>query len=213
MNAVFGELGKGLDITKGLNKVTSTMKTKNRTDKTGVVKETAPKKAAPKREKGEASIKFIGGRWMAENYNEGDHVLDKADMKSNVYITNCDDTRFTISGKVKSVTIDSCIKCEIIISEVISTVEMVNCKSVSLWLQDKAPSIAVDKSQSPRIVLSKKAFDCAPAIYTSNITAMNVEIPGVDEKADNVEIPLPEQFLTKINPQTRAVTTTEVKHG
>jgi len=213
MDAIFGELGQGLEITKGLKKVTPSMKTKNRTDKTGVVHETAPKKAAPKREKGPSSIKFIGGRWIAENYNEGDHTIDKADMKSNVYITMCDDTKFVIPAKVKSVTIDSCVKCNIIINEVISSVEMVNCKSVSLWLQDKAPSIAVDKSQSARVVLSRKAFDCAPDIYTSNITAMNVEIPGADENADNVELPLPEQFLTKINSKTRAVTTTEVKHG
>jgi len=90
---------------------------------------------------------------------------------------------------------------------------MVNCKNVTLWLQDKTPSIAIDKSQSPRIVMSKKTFDCNPEIYTSNISAMNVEIPGADPKADNVEIPIPEQFLTRINSQTRSVTTTEVKHG
>jgi len=158
-------------------------------------------------------MKFVGGRWMVENYNEGQITIDKADMKSNVYIAKCDDTTFTIPAKVKSVTMDSCVKCILIVNEVISTIEVVNCKSVTLYLQDKAPSMTVDKTQSPRIVLSKKAFDCNPDIYTSNITAMNVEIPGVNEKDDNVELPIPEQFLTKINPQTRAITTTEVKHG
>jgi len=212
MNALFGELSKGLNVTKGLKKVTADMKSKNQTDRTGKVTETV-KKTAPKREKGPASMKFAGGRWMAENFNEGEHIFDKADIKSTVYISMCDDATFTISGKVKSVTVDSCVKCNIIINEVISTVEMVNCKSVTLWLQDKTPSVAIDKSQSPRVVLNKKAFDAAPDIYTSNVSAMNVEIPSTEDKGDNVEIPIPEQFLTKINPQTRVVQTNEVKHG
>jgi len=213
LNAVFGELSQGLEVTKGLKKVTPDMKAKNRTDKTGKVTEAAPKKTGPKREKGAAGIRFVGGRWMAENFNEGEHTLDKADMKSNVYITMCDDARFIVPGKVKSICVDSCVKCDVIIQEVISTVEVVNCKSVTLWLQDKTPSVAVDKTQSARVVLSKKAFDVAPEIYTSNVTAMNIEIPGVDEKADNVELPVPEQFLTRINPKTRTVETTQVKHG
>jgi len=211
MNALFAEVSQGLDVTKGLKKVTADMKSKNRTDRTGKVTETAKK--STKRDKGPEGTKFVGGRWMAENYNEGEHTIDKADIKSNVYISMCDDSTFTITGKVKSVTVDSCIKCNIIINEVVSTVEMVNCKSVTLWLQDKTPSVAIDKSQSPRIVFSKKAFDVAPDIYTSNVSAMNVEIPSTDEKGDNVEIPIPEQFLTKIDPKSRAVKTTEVKHG
>jgi adenylyl cyclase-associated protein len=213
MNAVFGELSQGLEVTKGLKKVTADMKAKNRTDRSGKVTETAPKKAGPKREKGPSGIRFVGGRWMAENFDEGEHTLDKADMKSNVYISMCDDSRFIVPGKVKSITVDSCVKCDVIINEVISTVEVVNSKSVTLWLQDKTPSVAIDKTQSARVVLSKKTFDCAPDIYTSNVTAMNVEIPGADDKADNVEVPIPEQFLTKINPKTRAVETTQVKHG
>jgi len=212
MNALFGELSQGLEVTKGLKKVTADMKSKNRKDKTGKVTETVTK-SGPKREKGEASIKFVGGRWMAENYNDGEYSIDKADIKSTVYISMCDDTTFTIPARVKSVTIDSCVKCNIIVNEVISTIEMVNCKSVSLWCQDKTPSVAVDKSQSARIVLSKKAFDCNPEIYTSNVSAMNVEIPGVDASADNTELAIPEQFLTKIDSKTRSVKTIEVKHG
>ncbi|ETN98016.1 adenylyl cyclase-associated protein, partial [Reticulomyxa filosa] len=152
MNALFGELNKGLNVTKGLKTVTADMKTKNQTGrfisffflkkkkrdeiKNEKLTETA-KKSAPKREKGPAGIKFVGGRWIGENYNEGEYVFDKADIKSNVYISLCDDATFTVPGKVKSVSIDSCVKCNIIVNEVISTVEMVNCKSVTLWLQDK----------------------------------------------------------------------------
>jgi adenylyl cyclase-associated protein len=211
-NALFGELNQGLDVTSGLKKVTSDMKSKNRPDKTGKVeiKETTKK---TKREKpGPPSMKNAGGRWMVENYDEGQQVIDKVDMKTNVYITMSDDTVFQIPVKVKAINIDSCNNCRIFAKEVVSTVEIVNCKNVTLIVEDKAPSISVDKCQSPRIILLKKAYEAKPDIYTSNISAMNIEIPGKDND-DMVEIPIPEQYLTRIDCGTGRATTVETKHG
>lgn len=36
-----------------------------------------------------------------------------------------------------------------------------------------------------------------PDIVTSNITAMNVSVPGKKPDDDPIEIPLPEQYITK----------------
>jgi len=134
-------------------------------------------------------------------------------MKSNVFLSLNDDTTFQITTKVKAVCIDACINCRVFIKEVVSTVEIVNCQNVTLICQDKVPSIAVDKSQSARIILMRKAYDAHPDIYTSNIAAMNIEIPGKTDEDDMIEIPVPEQYLTKINPATGKVSTVETKHG
>jgi len=134
-------------------------------------------------------------------------------MKSNVFITNCDDTTIQVKGKVKSISIDNCCKCHIWIDEVVSTVDVVNCKSVVLHIQIKAPAITIEKTESPRLVLSKSACEANPDIITSNISAMNVEMPGKTDADDNVEVPVPEQFLSKINLKTGKITTTEVSHG
>jgi adenylyl cyclase-associated protein len=212
INAVFGELSKGLAVTSGLKKVTADQKTKNRTDRTGLVEiKEAPKKA--KKEKPASKTEYVGGRWLVANYNEGLQVVDKADMKSNVYITNCDDTTVQIKQKVKSITIDSCCQCRFYIDEVVSSVEVVNCKSVTLFINTKAPSISIEKSQSPRIVLTRSAYNANPDIYTSNISAMNIEIPGLKDSDDNIELPVPEQFLTKLDCKTGKATTTQVTHG
>ena len=107
MAGVFGELNKGLAVTKGMKKVTKDMKTKNRKDRVGKV---TVKKAAPKKKRkkfGDPQTKFMGGRWMVENYEAeaGLIVLDKANLKSNVFISMCDEMTVQVPGKVKAVTI------------------------------------------------------------------------------------------------------------
>merc|ERR1712130_418197 len=216
MAAVMGDLNKGLSVTKGMKKVTKSMKTKNRKDRSGVVK-AAPVKAKKKRKKfGPPQTKFMGGRWMVENYEEDAGLIEveKANLKSNVFITMCDDCTIQIKNKVKAITIDNCVKVRVFVSEVVSTVEVVNCKSVKIIVIDggKVPSFAVDKCESPQIILSRSAFDANPDIYSSNVSAMNVEVPGKGKDDDNREFPIPEQFLTKIDPKTGKCTTSPTEH-
>merc|ERR1712244_207709 len=142
MAAVMGDLNKGLNVTKGMKKVTKDMKTKNRKDRSGKV-------SAPKKKFVPPQTKFVGGRWMVENYEEEAGVVqvEKCDLKSNIFVTMCDDCTIQISNKVKAVTIDSCVKVRVFVSEVVSTVEVVNCKSVKVIVVEggKVPSFAVDK--------------------------------------------------------------------
>merc|ERR1719411_993277 len=216
MDSVFGQLSKGLDVTKGMKKVTKDMKTKNRKDRVGKV--TVKKAAAKKKRKkfGDPQTKFMGGRWMVENYEAEDGliVIDKANLKSNVFISMCDGCTVQIPGKVKAVTIDNCVKVRVFVQDVVSTVEVVNCKSVKVIVQKDGvvPSFAVDKCESPQIILSRSAAEANPDIYSSNVSAMNVEIPGKEEKDDNREFPIPEQFLTKIDPKTGVMTTAPTSH-
>merc|ERR1712190_644983 len=216
MAAVMGDLSKGLSVTKGMKKVTKDMKTKNRKDRVGKV---TVKKAAPKKKRkkfGDPQTKFMGGRWMVENYEAeaGLITLEKANLKSNVFITMCDEMTVQIPGKVKAITIDNCVKVRVFVQDVVSTVEMVNSKSVMVVVQKdgKVPSFAIDKCESPQIILSRSAYAANPDIYSSNVTAMNVEIPGATDDDDNKEFPVPEQFLTKINPETGEMTTTPTSH-
>mmetsp|Transcript_20807 Transcript_20807/g.33174 ORF Transcript_20807/g.33174 Transcript_20807/m.33174 type:complete len:487 (-) Transcript_20807:229-1689(-) len=225
MAAVFGDLSKGLDVTKGMKKVTKDMKTKNRADRSGKVTTAPQKRGKKKRNKsGQPDVAFRGGRWFVENFDEdtgadkkdGNGVVqvEKANLKSNVFITMCDDTYVQIKEKVKAVTIDNCVKTTVYVTEVVSTVELVNSKSVKIIVMEggRVPSFAVDKCESPQIILSKSAFAANPDIYSSNVSAMNVEYPGLTENDNNRECPVPEQFLTKIDPKTGAVTTTPTEH-
>merc|ERR1712204_109783 len=192
------------------------MKTKNRKDRVGKVT-TMKAKASKKRKKfGAPQMKFLGGRWMVENYEEEDGliVVEKANLKSNVFISMCDGCTVQVPGKVKAVTIDNCVKVRVFVQDVVSTVEVVNCKSVKIIVQKDGvvPSFAVDKCESPQIILSKSAAEANPDIYSSNVSAMNVEVPGKTDKDDNKEYAIPEQFLTKIDYKTGKCTTTHTEH-
>merc|ERR1712115_562521 len=94
---------------------------------------------------------------------------------------------------------DNCVKVRVFVQDVVSTVEVVNCKSVKIIVQKDGvvPSFAVDKCESPQIILSRSAAEANPDIYSSNVSAMNVEVPGATENDDNKEFPIPEQFLTR----------------
>ena len=213
--ALFGsinKLGDAKDRSKLLKgKVTAKDKTKNRADRSGkVVMKKGPKK--PGRKKGEPKISYRGGAYWAENHNEGIFDIDKANMKSNVYITMGDGATYTINNKVKAITVDSCNKCRVFVQEVVSIVEVVNCKSLTVVVRGKAPSVTIDKSQDPHLILTKEAFECEPTIITSNVSNMNIQIPGATDKDDPIEIPVPYQFQTTIDPKTKQVKTEEVKH-
>lgn len=211
---LFSQLNRGNIGAKGfgLKKVKDNQKTKYRKNRTGVVKmKTQPKKKT--RNKGKPNMTKRGFRLLVENYDEGVFEVDKADLKSNVYITMCDNTVIEIKKKVKSVTIDNCVKCRIFVSDVVSTIELVNCKSVKIICRGQTPSVAVDKSMSPTIILTRKAYENPPNIFTSNISAMNIQLPGKTDKDDNIELPIPEQFETKIDNKTGTIETHDVKHG
>eukprot|EP01083_Nonionella_stella_P183347 662287_1 len=221
--AVLSDIGKGSSVTSGLKKVTADMKTKNRKpgERSGLVK-TAPKKAAATRTPATAakvrpaSTRLERGQHMLEFHQTGDvRVPEGASIKQNVYIFRCGECIVRVPEKVKAVTVDGCKKTRVIVNSVVSTVEVVNCQSVTIIVSGKVNSFAVDKTAGCQLWLSADTVAADPAIVTSNISEMNIQVPGADKDADPVEIPVPEQFLTKIKgtaSDTKLITES-VKHG
>lgn len=222
MSAVFGELSKGGAITSGLNKVTSDMKTKNRpaSERSGKVNVVA-KKAAPKAAAKKTAIvrdpntQLQRGKWMVEYHQDGLVKLsDNLQVKQNVYIYKCGSATIQVPAKCKSITIDGCKKTRVYVSSVVSTVEIVNCQSVHLHIlpEQVVNSIAVDKTAGCHIHLNREtAASPALSIITSNISEMNVSLPAETDDQDPTELPVPEQFETKI--QDGKLVTVEVSHG
>ena len=48
-----------------------------------------------------------------------------------------------------------------------------------------------------QVYLSKQAVETKPDIVTSNITAVNVVVPGKKPDDDPIEIPIHEQYMTR----------------
>mmetsp|Transcript_96607 Transcript_96607/g.118364 ORF Transcript_96607/g.118364 Transcript_96607/m.118364 type:complete len:213 (+) Transcript_96607:42-680(+) len=203
-NPLFASLNKGGNVTKGLKKVTKDMKTKNRTDRTGKVTIKAKTVAKPKKD---PIKKFKGPRLWCEFYYEGIIELKEAELKNEVFITQCQNTGFKVPKKVKSVTLDACKKVQIEITEVVSTVEMINCNGCTVYVKENAPSINIDKCSNPKLVLMKNALANNPSIITSMTSDMNLTIPDGDDYKD---VPIPYQFQVKIDPKTKKMETVAV---
>lgn len=70
-------------------------------------------------------------KWIVE-YQEGrkDIVIDDTNRNQTVYVYKCNNSVLQIKGKINSITLDSCTKSAIVVEDLVSTCEFVNCKSV-----------------------------------------------------------------------------------
>lgn len=210
MSAVFADIAaKG---TGGLKKVTDDMKTKNRPkdDVAGPIPSKAPAKAAEPAApvaaaKKPPSTRQDDKKWFLE-YHEGVQMLEMNDVDRThlVNIFKCKNTTVKINGKVNGISIDSCEKVNVVMTDVISTVELVNCQRCKVQTMGKVHSFAIDKSDGVNIILSNESMGAE--ITTSKSSEMNLTYPQ-GEGEDWIELPIPEQFVTKIAASKKLETT------
>jgi len=198
--ALLSSLTKGLDVTKGLKKVKKSQKNKYKKEKVKGTVSAGPTKAKIKKKK-EAKVKKAGPfTWQFLDFQnkELEDINDetKYGIKTQLYFADCINTNFKISQKVKSITLDSCKRCQIQIDfPIVSSIEVVNCRNVTVWCLNECPTISLEKSDSPKLFLGEKAWRDAPAkpqITYSMCSAANVIFADGD---DQKEVPLPEQFV------------------
>ncbi|KAE8708363.1 Cyclase-associated protein 1 [Hibiscus syriacus] len=196
MSAVFQAISSG-NVSAGLKKVTADMKTKNRTDRTGVV-------SAGEKETRSSSSSFskvgppklelqMGRKWAVENQTGRKNlVIDDCDAKQSVYIYGCKDSVLQIQGKVNNITIDKCNKMGVVFKDVVAACEVVNCNGVEVQCQGSAPTISVDNTSGCQLYLSKDSLGAS--ITTAKSSEINVLVPtGPD--GDWGEHSLPQQCI------------------
>merc|ERR1719379_1858406 len=79
---------------------------------------------------------------------------------------------------------------------VLSMIELINCKNVTIYCMDTCPTIQMDKCDSPSIFLGKKAWaelpeDKKPQILYGMVSGGNITFCSEEE---DKEVPIPEQF-------------------
>jgi len=176
------------------------MKSKNRTDKISVVPETVKKTTAPtsasgKTARGPAKFGLEGNKWVIENQVDNQSiVIDKTEPKQVVYIFGCSQSVIQIKGKVNAISIDNCDKTGVVFENAISSVEVVNSRSVQVEVQGRVPSIAIDKTSGFQVFLSPTTLDVE--IVSSKSSEMNVSFAGPDKEM--IELAIPEQYKTYV---------------
>lgn len=212
--ALFAQLNAiGSGETKlALKHVQNHEKTKNRSaeERVSTVGEIKAKVVKKSRITGKPLCELSSSKWMVEN-NEGnkDLVVEITSTKEAVYIHMCDNCNITIKGKFNSVTMDNCVKTNLIFDTVVASVEVVNCKSIKVQVHGQVPTMLIDKTDGAGIYLSKTSLHTT--IVSSKSSEMNVSVP-VGEEDELKEMPIPEQFVTVYDPKSGKIKTESNAH-
>ncbi|KAI9983338.1 hypothetical protein PInf_007298 [Phytophthora infestans] len=184
--------------TAGLKKVTKDMQTWRKDyqpDGAAPVAATAATKkpAAPVKVAKPAVCEERNGNWQIE-YQTGPEPLTVSgiSMKQQVYIFGCEGATILLEGKAKNIVFDSCKKTKLIFDNAVSSIEVVNCKSV----QGVVPSVAIDKTDGCLVYISWEGREVQ--FVTSKSSEMNVAFPQGAGSDDYAEKPIPEQVVHKI---------------
>ncbi|KAG1803580.1 adenylate cyclase associated N terminal-domain-containing protein [Suillus plorans] len=216
--AVFADLNRGADVTRGLRKVDkSEMTHKNPALRAGnVVPASAKKPVKPTKPQalmGKKPAKFAleGNKWIIE-YQENESALEvaNADITQVINLFACKNTTVIIKGKVNAVTLVNCTKTSVLVESVVSSVSITKSPSFALQITGVAPTIQIDSTDSGQIYLSKQCLGVE--ITTAKCSAVNVSLP-VEGEEDGVfeEQAVPEMLKTVV--QNGKLVTTIVEHA
>lgn len=201
--------------TSGLRKVDKSEMTHKNPElrASSVVKEAPIEKKAPpvplKTPNKPPRLELEGNKWVVENYsNESCLVIEKTEIRHTVYIFNCNNCTIMIKGKVNAVSIDACKKTGVLIDNVVSTIDVVNGKSISVQITGKAPTMAVDKTDGLQVYLSKDSLDME--VLSAKSSSINFMVPTDD--GDYVEHAAPEQLKIQLAADGKKLVTSAVEH-
>ncbi|XP_074542923.1 adenylyl cyclase-associated protein 2 [Halichoeres trimaculatus] len=198
-SALFAQLNQGMDITKGLKRVSDVEKThKNpnlRSQGTPTKKKSsgAAKAARTAAQKRPPLLELEGKKWRVENFEQKhDLVIDETELKQVVYVFSCNNSTVQVKGKINSIIIDNCKKLGLVFENVVGIVEIINSKAIQLQVLGSVPTMSINKTEGCQVYLSKESLNCD--IVSAKSSEMNIMIPQDD--GDYREFPVPEQFKT-----------------
>mmetsp|Transcript_20465 Transcript_20465/g.15090 ORF Transcript_20465/g.15090 Transcript_20465/m.15090 type:complete len:470 (+) Transcript_20465:55-1464(+) len=197
---LFSALNKDGAVTAGLKKVTKDMQTWRAEYKGGDAPAPDAKKPAPSRAvnnevKGPAKLEFVpaASKWVVENQNSSVDVPIN-DKKETVYIFGCNGATINITGKCKSVVVDSSKRTTVYVDNAMASVEVVNCQRMNIHVRDTVASVAIDKTDGIVVHLPKSSLHTD--IVASKSSEMNVSFPDAND--DIIERPIPEQYVHRV---------------
>ncbi|EJD05958.1 uncharacterized protein FOMMEDRAFT_119381 [Fomitiporia mediterranea MF3/22] len=209
LGAVFADLNRGTDVTKGLRKVdksemthknpelraSSTVPATNSTPSKRPVKPTKPAALS-----GKKPSKFVleGTKWTIEyQENEPALVVENTELSHIVNLYGCKNSTVQIKGKVNAVNLINCTKTSVLVDSVVSGISVTNSPSFAVQITGTARTIQLDSTDSGQIYLSKASLDVE--ITTAKCSAINVSLPVEgEEEGVFVERAMPEMMRTTI---------------
>ncbi|RKO95007.1 C-terminal domain of adenylylcyclase associated protein, partial [Caulochytrium protostelioides] len=87
-------------------------------------------------------FRLEGNKWLIEHQvNNNDIVVENAEINQTVYIFGCQNSTVQVRGKVNAVILDGSRKVGLVVENVLSTVETINCKSCQIQITGITPTV------------------------------------------------------------------------
>lgn len=211
LSAVFSDLNKGTDVTKGLRKVDkSEMTHKNPSlrassavpDKADTSSSTTPPSIAKKpvvAAKKPPRKELDGQKWTIENFeNDREIMIEGTEISHTINIFSCKNSVIQVKGKVNAISLVGCSKTSLLLDSTVSALSLTNCPSFTVQILGVVPTMLIDATDGGQVYLSKESLGVE--IITSKTSGLNVSLPkqGGDE-GEYVERPVPEQMKTTVS--------------
>ena len=216
MDAVFSQLNRGSDVTKGLRKVDKSQMThKNPSlraqDSSDSISrsrsrgpETKPKPVSMRQAssastpvKKEGKKELDGNKWLIENFDSPSMPIEvQVSQTQSILISRCKNTTIILKGKANAVSIDNSIRTQLLVETLISSVDVIKSPNFAIQVTGSLPTIMMDQVDGASVYLGKESLHTE--VFTSKCSSVNIVLPPSGDDDDSVECPLPEQLRTFI---------------
>lgn len=215
MGAVFSELNRGEEVTKGLKKVDKSQMThKNpalRAQNDGEAPErsrsrgpeTKPKPASMRQNsaasqtppKKQPKKELDGNKWLIENYDSPSQPITlEVEIAQSILISRCKNTTIILKGKANAISIDNSPRLQILVETLVSSVDVIKSPNFAIQVTGSLPTVMLDQVDGAQIYLGKESL--GTEVFTSKCSSVNVVLPPEGEEEDSRECALPEQMRT-----------------
>lgn len=239
--AVFSEINKGSDVTKGLRKVDKSQMThKNpalRASSTVAAssggaagqrgKSPVPgKKPKPEsmRVKKPAKKELDGNKWTIENYDKeavaalGGPIEIEASINQSILISKCSNVTVIVRGKGNAVTIENTERLSLVVETLVSSVDVVKSKNFALQVLGTIPTVMLDQVDGAQVYLSKESTSTQVFMSKTEGVNLNIITPADqlradEEEGDYKEVPLPSQICSYYDAEKGELVSEIVSHA
>lgn len=217
LDAVFGQLNQGENITKGLKKVDKSQMTHKNPELRKEPPLSSSKKKSPPlkpkkpnslslKPKPEPVFELQDSKWVVKNIEDRHDIVINGDMSQSVFIANVKNSTIQVKGKLNAASVTETFKLGLVVDQLVSGIDILKSKKFGIQIVEKVPQITIDQSDEGQIYLSKDSLETE--IYTTTTTSLNINVPDKDSKdGDLKEVAVPEQFKHTFNESGNMVST------
>jgi adenylyl cyclase-associated protein len=203
MDAVFSQLNRGEDVTKGLKKVDKSQMTHKNPS---LRAQNSGDNISRSRSRGpETKPKPVSMRQNStalpstpvKNFDSPSAPIEiEVSQTQSILISRCKNTTIIMKGKANAVSIDNCSRTQLLIETLVSSVDVIKSPNFAIQVTGSLPTIMLDQVDGASVYLGKESLHTE--VFTSKCSSVNIVLPPSGDQDDSRECPLPEQLRTFI---------------